>query len=554
MPGFESIAPARGGGLRACLALALLAFAIYNANLRLVTSGDNFPARYLPFAILGHGTLYLDPVEKAVSQGRAQPYWMVPGRNGHVVSQYPVVTPALVAPLYLPAVAYLDARGWTDERLERLARLMEKISATIIASLSVAVVYLLLRRRTDPRTATLMAVAYAFGTNTWMIGSQGLWQHGMGELLLAVALLLVTGQYGAARAFAVGTVCALAAFNRPPDALLAAAIGLYALRWAGRGFALVVAGAVGPSALLLAYNIGAVGYLAGGYAIAENAEFFRFSLPLGVAGLLFSLGRGLFVFTPFLLALALVPWGWKRGERAGGLAIMVCMAVVLQLLFYAKIDWRGGSAWGPRYLTDMLPLLVWLVAPAVAGLGRAGRVVFCAAVAVSIAIQAVGAFWYTGKSDEAMNVSGPDHMRSMWNLKSTPFIAELRHPAAYRDLFARVGGAIETVTGAEIPAGAPLTVTGWTLTDDHLPSNVVVNLYAVHGTWLTGDEQPPFQVIRTFDPRGGWTATLQTAGLPPGEYAIQVTAQGGEGGEYLPVELRPLKLLPAEREQKSPQD
>ena len=33
-------------------------------------------------------------------------------------------------------------------------------------------------------------MAFAFGTDTWMISSQALWQHGSGELLVALALLL----------------------------------------------------------------------------------------------------------------------------------------------------------------------------------------------------------------------------------------------------------------------------------------------------------------------------------------------------------------------------
>ena len=291
--------PAR---LFTAFALLLAALLVYNANFRVISSGDNYPARYLPFAVLGYGTLNLDPIRGVVSQGRAQPYWIIQGKNGRIVSQYPVVAPLLVTPLYLPAVAWLHMRGWTDTRVDRLARLMEKISASIIASLSAALMYLLLLRRADARTAMLLALAYAFGTNTWMIGSQGLWQHGTGELLLTAGLLLVTGRCTIPRALALGALCALAVFNRPPDAILAAAIMLWSIVWAGRRFAAVLAGGAIPAALLLAYNLGVVGSVVGGYSIAMNAEFFHFSLPMGIAGLLFSLGRGLFVFTPFLPA------------------------------------------------------------------------------------------------------------------------------------------------------------------------------------------------------------------------------------------------------------
>ena len=556
--------PARAGrrvDLSVCLALGLIGLLVYNANLRVVSSGDNYPARYLPFAILGYGTLRLDPIHDVVFQGRTQPYWVIMGTNGRLVSQYPVVTPLLVSPLYLPAVAYLHVRGWTNERMDRLARLMEKLSASLIASLSVALVYLLLRRQVDVRTAVLLSVAYGFGTNTWMIGSQGLWQHGMGELLLVIALLLVTGPFTAGRALAVGVVCALIVFNRPPDAILVAGVGSYGLWRAGRRAGLVAVAAAVAGGFLLAYNKGMVGNWLGGYAIAESAEFFRGSMAQGIAGLLFSPGRGLFVFSPFLIAL---PFGLRRalgnrGNRA--LSVLICIAVVLQVALYAKIDWRGGSAWGPRYLTDALPLLIWLLAPVVAGMGCAWRGMFALGVCVSVGIQTVGAFWYTGASDEAMySTSGdPARANAVWNLVSTPFLYELRHPMASHDLLLKVVGGIDStkaggVETQQVAAGTPVVVEGWTLANDRRPTVVVVRLDPGPDLPWSDKVQYPLARVKAFLPRpdisnpvhpnalAGWRVVLNTSGLPPGAYMIEVSAQGGVGGEYRPVAGRALRV------------
>ena len=59
----------------------------------------------------------------------------------------------------------------------------------------------------------LLTIAYGFGANTWMISSQALWQHGLAELLLVLALFLVLGRCTAPRALAVGVCLALAAAN-----------------------------------------------------------------------------------------------------------------------------------------------------------------------------------------------------------------------------------------------------------------------------------------------------------------------------------------------------
>lgn len=551
-----------GFDLGVCLLFLLLGLLVYNANQRLITASDNYPARFLPFAILGFHSMELDPIEKVVAQGRSQPYWLVRGSDGGMVSQYPVVTPLLISPLYLPAMACLHVYGWTDSRLDRLARLMEKVSASLVASLSVALMYLLLRRRAEAGLAVLLTIAYGFGTNTWVIGSQGLWQHGMAELLLIITLLLVTGECTAMRAFMAGVVCALVAFNRPPDAILVAPLGLYGLWWAGRKWPLLMLGGIIASAPLLAYNVGMVGHLLGGYAIVENTNFFRFSLPAGVAGLLFSPARGLFVFTPFLLALPLALWRAPGDWEARPLALLFCLAFVAQVALYAKVDWRGGCSWGPRYLTDVLPLLVWMLPPVVASFGGIARAAFGLAVCASVAVQVVGAFWYTGKSDEALGVTSPDpaRMGAVWNRQFTPFILELRHARAPRDLLMKITGQIDGVKAAgapvaEAPAGTEITVQGWALANHRKPARIVATMVPQKGT--RPSLSPALGDAMVFHPRPdvgaamhtnapcGWGIVLHTAGLAPGVYVIDTLAQGDEGGEFHPLGQMAFKVLPA---------
>ena len=117
-------------------------------------------------------------------------YWMTRTRQDQLASLYPVVTPLLVAPLYVPAVIWLNAHGWEQPQIDRMAEVMEKLSASFLASVASVLMYLVLRRD-GSRWSLPLALAFAFGTNTWMISSQALWQHGTGELLIALALLLV---------------------------------------------------------------------------------------------------------------------------------------------------------------------------------------------------------------------------------------------------------------------------------------------------------------------------------------------------------------------------
>lgn len=552
--------------LRASLLIGLCCLLVYNANRRAISAGDTYPARYLPFAIWQHHSILLDPIAPLTAQGRGgTAFWMVHAPSGHIISLYPVVLPVLIAPLYLPAVGYLHLRGWTDGRLDHIARVMEKLSASLMAALSASLLYLLLRRRAAAPIALLLTLAYAFGTTTWVISSQALWQHGMAELLVIGLLLLLTGPCTAPRALAAGLLCGLIAGNRPPDVILAAALGAYGLFWAGRRAALLAAAAALPAGLVLLYNLGVAGNLAGGYGLVGKARFFQHDLLAGLGGLLFSPTRGLFVFSPFLLFLALVWRHLPRDRAERGLTLAMSAGVVLQVLLYAKADWRSGTSWGPRYMTDLLPLLLWMLVPVVAALRGLGRMGFLLAVGAAVAIEAIGAFWYTGATDHAIFAvaSGPHQMQAAWDWRNAPFIASLRHGLAPEELMIEMRGNIDAIktdaietdaieaggrATSAVTAGQEVVATGWALAGHATPWQVAVVIdgrqtVASH-TFL--DRTDIRGTLHEASP-AGWRIPLGTAGLAPGEHHLTAFAWASEKGEgyYLEERRLTVRMAPA---------
>ena len=536
--------------LQVAILIGLCCLIVYNANGRAITSGDTYAARYQPFAIWKHHTLFLDPVEALASQGRELPtnpltppgasaYWIVPVRGGHHVSLYPFVVPVLVAPLYLPAVVYVSQQGWADRNLDVAARIMEKLSASLVAALSASLLFLALRRRTTTSDAVLLTAAYAFGTSTWVISSQALWQHGMAQLLIAGEILLITGPCTTARALTAGVLCGLIAANRPPDAVLAAALGGYALFWAGRRAALVIVAAAAPALLVVLYNVTTIGPLAGAYGLLGRPQYFlRHDMSSGLAGLLFSPSRGLFVFSPFLLFLVLV-WRHRpqdRGERA--LTLAMAAAVVVQVLLYSLTDWRGGLSWGPRFLTDLLPLLIWMLVPVVAALGRRGRAVFVTAVCAAIAIEAVGAFAYTGVTDAAIFAvpSGPGKLRAAWEWRNAPFIAPLSRGVARPELLWPMRGALDVVEvdgrrTDTIAIGQSVVARGWALAGRAAPLQVGVTIDGRSGSMQavrTFTERPDVTSVYPGAAPSGWAIPLETAGLPAGRHRLALYAWASE--------------------------
>ena len=467
---------------RTALVLVLGALVIYNLNFRVIQDGDTVPARLLPFSLWRAGSVNLDSVAglaSAVPPGKPyhEAYWLHRSPAGHLYGTYPIVTPVLVAPLYAPAAAYLAWRGWEPWRLQNTSLRMEKLAASLLAALSVGLFYLLARRAAGPPRALLAAVAYGFATGTWVISGQALWLHGMGELLAVCALLAATARGSTASLVAAGLACGLLAVNRPPDAALAAAVLAYLLIRHRERALWAVAAAAAASAPFVLYNLAAFGHWAGGYAWAVSGTHPFFSHPLlpGLAGLLLSPGKGLLIFSPFLWFLAgrAVPSGLPAGNGPGAgpavvhepppagsappphsarpdrsvapagwtppagsvppdrlLELAVVAAVLAQLYVYARADFRAGACYGPRYLTDVLPVLVWLLVPVVARLRGWGLRAFVAAVVAGIAIQAVGAFCYPrGKTDALFYPPGLDRMviaPAVWSFRNAPFLVEAR--------------------------------------------------------------------------------------------------------------------------------
>ncbi|GIK39193.1 MAG: hypothetical protein BroJett011_30260 [Chloroflexota bacterium] len=86
---------------------------------------------------------------------------------------------------------------------------------------------------------------------------------------------------------------------------------------------------------------------------------------VGAYGLLFSPGRGLFIYSPLLLLLF---WGLRPARRRlppfyFWLIVVLCLGY---WLFYGSwFAWGGAWGWGPRFLLPILPLLMVFVAETV---------------------------------------------------------------------------------------------------------------------------------------------------------------------------------------------
>jgi len=376
---------------------------VYNANGREIQSFDSQPTKLAARELALHGRLTLDASVARVPSLAGRSGFQL-DRAGHYRSAYSVV-PSIEAAL--PA-SLLHVTRLADLRAPLAPGLVAALTASLLTAGAVALVFAALARRTDSRTAALVALGLGLGTNLWPLASRSLWQLETVSLGLALALYawlrppdvlmprhVWIGAAGLALAgtarletspivavLLVGVVVRLGV-RRAASALVlvAAAAGvLMAAHWAWFGSVL------GAKLALQAASVPAHGVTG-----TISTEPWR-----GAIGLLLSPSRGLLVFSPIVLVpLLALPIVWRQrsdaGERwwtAAALAQYVCYSC------YSM--WWGGHSYGPRYLVDTLVPLTPAAAVGIAWVAarRWRQVVAVVALAWSIVVAGTGAFCY----------------------------------------------------------------------------------------------------------------------------------------------------------------
>src|SRR5207253_956890 len=106
--------------------------------------------------------------------------------------------------------------------------------------------------------------------------------------------------------------------------------------------------------------------------------------------------HGLVVYSPWTMFSCI---GLVLTFRSFKSSIQPCLSLIVigETLLYAKWwCWWGGNCFGPRMLTDMLPLLAILLLPALQTISQRAflRSAFVAAVIFSVSVQIIAAYFF----------------------------------------------------------------------------------------------------------------------------------------------------------------
>ena len=385
-----------GGFLRfAGLALAILV--LYHANFDDINQVDTVPGPYIAWSLLEEGNFDLD--ESIFRLRRHCSLGMRYGSSGHWVSRYPPGNGLMAVPVY--ALYRPFAGGFPGEdTMMRLGKFTGALYCALAAAVFFQIASSLFRR-----SRVLGTVLFAFGTTVWSTASQSLWGHGPAVFWVCVAMFLLMVPKGRLhlRGLLAGGAFGMAIFCRPTVGVLLVGIAGWLL--VSREYRLALglcAGAAGPILALMAYN----GYyagssLSGGYA--EGATMSAWSTPLwiGLLGLTVSPSRGLLFFTPAVVvsvygASRLIRNRTELCDANRRVLIGAMLGAVGTVILFAKWHaWWGGWSYGPRYLTEIMPIVCLLFCLGYLGLSSVwSRRTAVGLVILSVGIHFVGVVGY----------------------------------------------------------------------------------------------------------------------------------------------------------------
>jgi hypothetical protein len=273
---------------------------------------------------------------------------------------------------------HLYIEGKSPHELEPHAlRFVVSFFNVLVSSLAVVCFLLVLHELVRCRaTACLVTVLFAFGTPLFPY-SGTFFSEPLATLLCLVSLYCMVSSSGHSRSHATdpirlamaGLSLGAAILTHITAVLFVPFFLFYAMYKAFLGnrrlshlcmAGLCFGGGVAAALAFLGYyNYVRFGHaLETGRTVDPQLEYGHFAIPWnGLYGLLFSPGKGLFLYAPATLpALFLWPWFYRRRRF---LAVTLLGAALFRLVFIAtRSDWSGGFCLGPRYMLMLVPFLL----------------------------------------------------------------------------------------------------------------------------------------------------------------------------------------------------
>jgi hypothetical protein len=422
------------GKAKTILLFALI-FLVYISSVRFLGTIDGAPTRMLPISILKEGDFDLDEYVPARNDDFVW-FVLVETDDGHYISKYPVLSSVLALPFY--AVPHFLGVEFTTAIIITLA----KISAAFITAMSAILLLFIFRKYLSEKWSVFLTIAYAFGTSSWTVSSQDLWQHGASQLFLIMTVyLLLKAKKSDLHFLLIGITIGLGIAARYLNIIFAGVYLLFILYRYRKKIISTLLGVMVPISLLLMYqsyyldNPLQTGYSCNAYSNRTFAciEGWYSGFWDGFGGLLISPSRGIFIFTPFLIFSLVGLWLlWRRGKKETQdynlffryISVGVIIFIIVMSKWWA---WYGGVTYGPRMLADITPLLMLFFIPLLESpifKKKFVSIIIIFLIVISIINQFTGIIFWDGSWQKADTLSA-DHSW-LWDWSNSQLIYYLK--------------------------------------------------------------------------------------------------------------------------------
>ncbi|MDB9445003.1 protein O-mannosyl-transferase family [Anabaena sp. CS-542/02] len=360
--------------------LFVFSLLVYLANGATISSGDTAPNTLLAFNFLENHTLHLDAFKQSylctVSYGSC--YFFAEANNGHLTSAYPIGTAIVTFPLYVIFYLYLKLTEYlsvpidlTSVSFEVHRLFFEKLAASITTAFTVSIFYLSLRLKFKRGLSLVTTFIFAFATNTWMTSSQGLWQHGISNLALVSIIFCLLKANRAKKhhrnkwLILAGIACGLLPGIRPTSAVYTIGAIIYSVFTYRRQAIFLFSGLI-TAVPSIVWNLYYFNNLVGGYSSSHLFSESPYSLNNFIEsslGTLISPGRGLLIFSPILVYSLLGAYQicQRKYDQDDLIGCMSVAGFILLFSYFLYRFWWAGHSYGPRFMTDILPIFCYLI-------------------------------------------------------------------------------------------------------------------------------------------------------------------------------------------------
>lgn len=349
---------------------------IFNTN---ITAWDSRWTIHTAYSMIYERNLDLDEYSNLFQKNENYGIWK---GSEHVYNYFPIGVSIIALPFvfvgeYIFELALiinpdlkakLQERGFTLINVTNYYYVVEYFIASFIVAICACLCFLIARRFIGVKHSLILTFVFAFCTSLWSVAGRALWMHGPLMLCLLVAIYFLTAaNINVKRIIILGVTLAFTFIIRPTGLIFFGGVLLYFLLTNKRFAIIYLLSGLTVFGFFFALNYSIYGTLFSPYyqyyqnIISESGHP---NFLQALAGNIISPGKGLLIFSPIFIFSAIgiyIKIKTKEFSKLDFCLILIFAAYYIAICFVTK--WWDGWSYGPRYISDAIPILIYFIIP-----------------------------------------------------------------------------------------------------------------------------------------------------------------------------------------------